>query len=45
MVDIDREDIKRRRKEKMVFPTGGGESTNPEIWKLYMHPYSHWVRK
>ena len=29
----------------MTYPTGGGESTNPEIWKLYMHLYGHGVKK
>ena len=44
-MDTDREEKERRRKEKVAFPTGGGEATNPEIWKLYMHPYGHGVRK
>ena len=29
-VDTDREGKERRRKEKVVLPTGGGEATNPE---------------
>ena len=30
MVDTDREEKERRRKEKLVFPTGGGEAINQE---------------
>ena len=30
MVDADGEENERRRKEKVVFPTGGGEATKPE---------------
>ena len=30
IVYTDRKANERRRKEKVVFPTGGGENTNPE---------------
>ena len=30
MVDTVREENERRRKDKVVLPTGGGESKNPE---------------
>ena len=29
-MDTDREEMERRRKENLAFPTVGGESTNPE---------------
>ena len=44
-MDTDREEKKRIIKEKVAFPTSGVESTNPEIWKLYMNPYNHGVGK
>ena len=44
MVDTDREENERRRKDKLVFPIGGGEAINPEIWKLYINPCGHGVR-
>ena len=44
-VDTYGEEKERRRKYKMIFPTVGGESTNPEIWKLYINTYIHGVQK
>ena len=44
-VDTDGEEKDRRIKDTSVFMAVVGESTNPVIWKLYMHPYDHGVWK
>ena len=42
MVDTDREENERRRKYKLVFPIGGGESTNPENMEALYESVRPW---
>ena len=41
-MDTDREEKERRRKEKLVLPTGGGEATNTEKMETLYASVQSW---